>query len=215
MTVSLTFAINDFPVTKVSTAKSLGVTIDDNLDWGSHEENILKKVSSCMGAITRVRHLILQATLHLIYRALILPRFNYCNTVWGNCGVTLRNKLQKLQNRAGRVITFSDCDEDVGYLFELLRWQNLTRLHEIDKATMVYKSLHGLAPECLRSGFTTRELAYNLKDSENKLCILLPRTNYYNKSFSYSGAIPWNSLPCNMRQTESLRKFKRLLKQAL
>ena len=50
MTVSPMFAIND-SVTKVSIAKSLGVTIDDNLDWGSHIENIIKKVSSGIGAI--------------------------------------------------------------------------------------------------------------------------------------------------------------------
>lgn len=34
MTVSPTLAIDDFPVTQVSTAKSLEVTIDDNLKWG-------------------------------------------------------------------------------------------------------------------------------------------------------------------------------------
>ena len=38
VTVSPTLAINDFRVTQVATAKSLGVTIDDNLDWGSHME---------------------------------------------------------------------------------------------------------------------------------------------------------------------------------
>ena len=67
MIVSPMFAINDFPVIKVSTAKSLGVTIDDYLDWGSHIENIIKKVSSGIEAIKRVRHLIPQATLHLVY----------------------------------------------------------------------------------------------------------------------------------------------------
>ena len=34
MTVSPTLAIDDFPFTQVSTAKSLEVTIDDNLKWG-------------------------------------------------------------------------------------------------------------------------------------------------------------------------------------
>ena len=77
MTVFPTFEINDFPVTRVSTAKSLEATI---LDRGIHVENILKKVSS-IGAIKRVRHLIPKATLFLIYRSLILPHFNYCNTV--------------------------------------------------------------------------------------------------------------------------------------
>ena len=90
-------------------------------------------------------------------------------------GITERNKLQKLQNRAARVLTFSDYDEDAGYLFELLGWKNPARQHEIEKATMVYKSLHRLAPEHLSSRFAIRETAYNLRDSENKLCIPLPR----------------------------------------
>ena len=57
-------------------------------------------------AIKRERHLVPKATLQLIYRALIHPHFNYCNTVWLNCGITLTNKLQKLQNRAARVGRF-------------------------------------------------------------------------------------------------------------
>ena len=37
-TVSPTLAINHFRVTQVATAKSLGVTIDHNINWGSHME---------------------------------------------------------------------------------------------------------------------------------------------------------------------------------
>ena len=97
-------------------------------------EKIIKKVSSGIGAIKRARHLVPQATLQLIYQALIHPHFNYCNTVWaGNCGIILRNKLQKLQNRAARVLTFSDYDEDAGCLFELVGWKNLARQHEMKK----------------------------------------------------------------------------------
>ena len=80
-------------------------------------ERIIKKVSSGIGALKRVKHLVPQATLQLIFQAL----------VWGNCEITLRNKLQKLQNRAARVLTFSDYDEDAGYLFVLLGWKNLAR----------------------------------------------------------------------------------------
>ena len=78
---------------------------------------------------------------------------------------------------------------------------------------MVYKSLHGLAPEYLSSKFERRETAYNLRDSENKLNVPLPSTNYYKNSFSYSGSILWNSLPCDLREAESLRQFKCLLKE--
>jgi len=57
-----------------------------------------------------------------------------------------------------------------------------------------------------------KQIAYNLRDSENKLNAPLRRTNYYKNSFSNSGAILWNSLPCNLREAESLGQFKRLLK---
>ena len=81
---------------------------------------------------------------------------------------------------------------------------------------MVYKSLNGLAPNYLSSKFIQRSdviTAYNLRDSDDKLAIPLPRTNYYKNSFSYSGAVLWNSLPsaANLGQATSLTSFRRLL----
>ena len=213
LTDSPTITIHDSQVSQVTTAKSLGVTIDNKLDWSSHIDKLTKKVTSGIGAMERIRHLVPQATLHLIYQALIQPHFDYCNIVWGNCGITLQNKIQKLHNRAARVLTHSNYDADAGHLFELLGWKNLASQQHIQRATMVYKSLHGLAPDYLCSKFERRETAYNLRDSENKLNVPLPRTNYYKNSFSYSGATLWNSLPCDIRQAESLGIFKRLIKE--
>ena len=173
-------------------------------DSGSDIEEIIKKVSSGIGTIKRVRHLVPQATLHPIYQALIHPYINYCNIVWGNCGLTLRNRVQKPENRGAHVLTILYYDEDPGYLFELLGWKNLARQHEIEKATVVYKSLHGLVLEYLCSRFAIRETVYNLRDSENKLCIHYHGQIIHKYSFSYTGAILWNKLPCNVRQAESL-----------
>ena len=77
---------------------------------------------------------------------------------------------------------------------------------------MVYKCLQGLAPEYLCSKFTNRESVYSLRDSERKLNVPFPRTNYYRNSFSYRGATVWNSLPLKARQAESLGLFKNLIK---
>ena len=71
------------------------------------------------------------------------------------------------------------------------------------------RCLHGLASEYLNSKFTWRDSAYDLRDSENKLNLPLPRTNFYRKSFSYNGVTLWNSLPCDIRSTESMAFFKR------
>ena len=67
------------------------------------------------------------------------------------------------------MLTFSNYDADATELPEFLRWKNLTRQQEIHKATMMFRCLHGLAPEYLCSKFTWRDSAYDLRDSENKL----------------------------------------------
>jgi len=91
-----------------------------------------------------VRHLVPPPTLHLIYQALIQPHFDYCSIVWAISGVTLQDKLQKLQNRATRVLTFFNYDVNAGQLLEILGWKNLDRKKH-SKATVVFKCLHGLS----------------------------------------------------------------------
>ena len=149
-----------------------------------------------------------------IRHALIQPHFDYCNVVWGKCDKTLSNKLQKLQNRAMRVLTFSDFDADANSLLEKLRWDDLNQQYQFQKALMVFKSLNNLAPEYLCSKFTyhINVIPYILRDSVNKLAAPLPCTNFLKNSFS---AALWNSLPSNIRQAESLTEVGQLLKHPI
>ena len=79
---------------------------------------------------------------------------------------------------------------------------------------MVYNYLNGLTLNYLSSKFIQRSdviTSYNLRDSDNKLAIPLPQTNYNKNSFGYSGAVLWNRLPSAARQATSLTNFRRLL----
>ena len=170
LSASHVLSINGTPVNQVPTSKSLGVRIDANLTWGSHIEKLAKKIVSGIAAIKRVRQFVPPATLHLIYKALIQPHFDYCNVVWGSCGIKLADKLQKLQNRAARALTFSSYDADASQLFQNLNWKNLSTQRDIQKALMVFKSLNGLAPEYLSSKFIVRSntFPHTFRDSVNK-----------------------------------------------
>ena len=151
-----------------------------------------------------------QSTLLKIYNSLVQSHFDYCSLVCGNCSKTLSNKLQKLQNHDAQVITSSNYDVDVDSLFHKLSWKDLKSQRQIQNAlVMVFKSLNGLVSEYLTSKFIKQnESNYSLRDSVNELVVPFPRTNYTKNSFSYSGATPWNSLPCNIRESDSLNQFK-------
>ena len=116
--------IDGAPIDKVSKAKSLGVYLDENLSWNIPVNELTKKIASGIGALKRVRSFVPAATLQLIFNSLIQPYFNYCCTVWDNCNKTLAEKLQKLQNRAARVLTFSSYDTNADVLIDKLGEKN-------------------------------------------------------------------------------------------
>ena len=98
-------SIDGKTVKQVYSKKTLGVIIDDKLCWNEQNDNISKKVSKGIGMLRRAKPFVSTETLIYIYQTLVQPNFDYCSVVWGNCGEALKEKLQKLHNRAARVIT--------------------------------------------------------------------------------------------------------------
>ena len=80
---------------------------------------------------------------------------DYCSVVWGSCGKTSCDKLQRLQNRAARLLTNSNYDADASIPLNDLGLQNLETQQQIDKAVMVYKSLNCLAPDYIQNSYDT------------------------------------------------------------
>ena len=117
--------IDDREVKRVHSTKSLGLYIDSHLTWSVHMEKACKKTSSAIGALQRIRSFITTKTAVEVYFALIQPHFDYCCSVWDGLGETLSTKIQKLQNRAVRVITRSSYDTNASVLLNALQLDNL------------------------------------------------------------------------------------------
>ena len=105
--------------------------IDENLTWNVHIAHISKKIASCIGILKRSRSFVPFETLLCIYNALVQPHFDYWSVVWGNCNKSLSIKLQKLQNRAARILTSSSYDANADDLFVRLGWQKLNLQWEL------------------------------------------------------------------------------------
>ena len=209
-TESPSLTINENAIEQVTSAKSLGVYVDHNINWKCHIENISKKIACAIGVIKRIRHLTPFNVLIKVYHSPIQPHFDYCSVVWGNCNKGLSETLQRLQNWASRILTSASYDSNLDDLFRALGWRRLYYQRLEQKSIIMYKTLHGLTPDYLRSRFVYRDnvSAYRLRNTENKLVLPQPRTDYLKRSFLHSGAQLWNSLPVDLRQPSSLTDFK-------
>ena len=179
--------------------------MDENLSWKAHIHKISKKVSSGIGALKRVRAFVSMHTA-IKMQGLIEPHFDYCSAVLD--GLT-RQPGEKLQNPAIRVITKFNYDTSSRFLLTSLGWDNLSVRRAKQKANLMYKCVNNLVPAYLCNLFAPRTPNYYFRNAKKKLILPKPRTDYLNRSFSYSGALLWNNLPEEMRTSNFLGLFKR------
>ena len=80
------------------------------LSWENHIEIICKKDGAGIAVIKLVKSFVSKDTLQVLYKAIVQPYFEFLITVVlyarDNCGKVLKEKIQKYQSRAARVIVY-------------------------------------------------------------------------------------------------------------
>ena len=202
--------INGTELEVVSKIKYVGILLDNSLDWKGQVQAVSLKVSRGLGILKHANKFLPFSALTSLYTSIVEPHFRYCCSVWGCADTTEINRLQKLQNRAARIVTNSSFDTSSNQLIEKLGWKTINELTDIESKTIVFKSLNELAPPYLRSLFrkNSQSTSYRLRSISTDL--RLPKIGAENgkKSFSFRGAKLWNSLSANCKQAASLSTFK-------
>ena len=71
--------INGAPVKFSTVFKYLGVKLDDPLLYSEYVRYVATKVSQKLGLMSRIRHLLTSESANRLYKAMILPLFEYCD----------------------------------------------------------------------------------------------------------------------------------------
>ena len=138
------------------------------------------------------------------------PHFQYCCSVWGCCNSTDILQLQRLQNRAARVVTNSQFDAPSTPLIQSLGWHTIKELIDKQAKLMVFKCINDLAPTYLCNLFTKKAdcTERSLRNTNTDLRLPLKSSANGQKCFSFKGAKSWNSLSTEVKQASSINAFK-------
>ena len=88
----------------------LGVQIEKSLNWREQIKTVSITVSRAIGFLEHAKTLLRQETLKTLYTGIVEPHFRCCCSVWDCACLTELDQLQKLQNRAARIITSHSFD---------------------------------------------------------------------------------------------------------
>ena len=205
----LNIKLHKSPLNQVRHFKYLGLICDENLNWNNHIENMSQKIGKMIGFLGRLRRSLSETVLNLIYRSLILPLFDYGDIIYSSTFMKYTDKLQKLQNRAGRIILKVKPEHHVSVseMHNALNWQLLDERRLNHSLVFMYKILNDLTPTYLRNEFEYVPQRYSSRFGEI-LHLPKPRTECLKRSFKYRCAKAYNELPPVIKSSSTVNAFK-------
>ena len=207
-----TFTFNEIVMKNSKEEKILGVIIDNKLSFKSHIKELCKKASQKLAALSRLSGYLNSNEKQLVFNSVLKSQFNYCPLVWMFCSRNSNNMINKIHERALRVVQ-NDFNSDFD---SLLQNSNDICNHHRNIQTLlieVFKIKNELAPPIMDSMFTRRENPYNLRNFREFEMERKRTVKYGTESITYRSPQLWDLLPEDLKQMSSLSQFKKEVRQ--
>ena len=190
------------------TVELLGITLDKNINFERHWQNICHKGNNKTKSNFSIRKCPNLEQAQVLAEAYISSNFRYCPVIWMFCGKMSDNLIVKTLYRTLKAI----CDIQTRLCEELLdvsgKKKILTQNLQI-LMTEVYKCLNNISPPFTWDHLSKRNKLYNLRNTQvvelNKC-----RTKTYGlkNTAVFIGALLWNKLLNQFKEAKSLTHFK-------
>ena len=119
---------------------------DNNLTMKDHVSLLCRTVNFHLRNLNRIRSYIDRSTCAHAVRSLILSRLDYGNSLLGGLSATDTQRLQKLQNRAARLIYQVSRRTSATPLIRELHWLPVQQRIEFKVLVHVYNCVNGSSP---------------------------------------------------------------------
>ena len=189
----------------------LGIKIDKDLNFSEHVTKLCKKGNQKLHALARISKYLSKDKLKILMRSFITSQFNYCPLTWMFHNRTLNNKINKLHERALRLVY-----KDTSLSFqELLNLDDSVTIHHrnIQKlAIEMYKIKNNLSPKPMQNIFKNHVNTYDLRKNR---CweISKVRTVFYGtETIRFRGPKTWDMVPQYIKDSVTLPEFKSKIK---
>ena len=134
-----------------TSAKNLGVVIDNELTFKPHIEKIVKVCFTNIRKLSKIRDFLSFDDLRTAVSAFVFQRMDYCNSLFYGISEELINKLQSVQNSAARLVRGKRkgrCSTE-NFIKEC-HWLRVKERIAFKLCLLVNKCLHGRAPDFLK-----------------------------------------------------------------
>jgi len=187
--------------------RDLGVILDSDLTLTTHVSHIVSVCYFHVRQLSLIRRSLMADTAHVMVHALIHSRLYYYNGVLSGLPAGQIARLQGVLRSAARlVLSLPSCVPVSAAMHDTLHGLDFPQRITYELALLVYKCLHGLAPEYLTRACvllsTLSDRPHLRSSDDNKLFVPRAFTASMGPwAFCSSGPTSWNTLPARLKPT--------------
>ena len=187
----------------------LGVCIDNHLCFTNHVKDLAKRAAKKLACIRRIAPLLDSKGCSTLYNSQVRSLMEYSPLVWSSCPPSYLTLLDRVQNRARRLVEFKAHHTDQPIHFQSLQHRRdvaaLCVLYKVHKECIPHLASLRLPP-AVAMVHTTR----NAHNRIQELQIPFARTELYLRSFQPKYSRLWNSLvqQTDLCEQTTLTRFK-------
>ena len=216
---NMTIQLGSSVIKSSETVKNLGTFFESSLSSTPHVSGVVKTCNYHLRQLGRIRQYITKDACKRAVHALVIGRLDYCNSLLMNAPASLMDKLQRVQNRAARLVLLPRGRPGIVRATPLLKqlsWLPV-KLRVIFKVCVIaFKCVHGSAPAYLKDLLQKQTRDSRLRQPQhNELQQHVARRKVGASSLQVAGPVLWNRLPPELRNTDKLYTFRRQLKTHL
>ena len=191
-------------------AKDLGITIQNDCDTTQHVQNISKKAHVILTQIKRSVCYRDTMVLPKIYKTFVRPTLEYAAQVWNPSKIGDVKTLEKVQQRAMRLVNFNE-KKSYDEKLEAVGLPTLEARRKRGDLLETFKIINGyssLEKDMFFNHVQDRHDVETRSHSNNLLVLEQCSLNIRKNFFCCRVVNEWNSLPEYVRQSTSVNNFK-------
>ena len=181
-----------------SSLKYLGIILDETLNGKIHLSQLIPKLTRANNMLSKVRHFVPEDKLISIYFAIFSSHMTYGCQIWGqNENNPLFKKIERLQKRALRIISFSRFEDHCDPLFKKYKILKLKDYITLQNCLLIHDHTRNLLPDSFKDYFLPCNDLYNTDTRACAGSIFVPHVSsktYGRKSIKLTSILEWNHL---------------------